>query len=395
MKTQDLPLQIVYDQPCFTMQSDEIFLAVTRFGGHVAPVEFYKNSEKPIMPYHIAPWWDEGITAEHPPLLHVLRGDFFCCPFGGNDAPYQGIQYPPHGETANRPWSFINWSSTRGGSFLHLSQEQILRPGLVEKKLALLPAQNVYYGQHILSKMEGPVSPGHHANLRFPASPGSGKLAFSPFKHAQVYIQPTESPENKGYSILKPGAVIKNLKQVPMITGETTDLTEYPARRGFEDIVIICADPGLEFSWTTVTFPDEGYLWFSIKDPKVLASTLLWMSNGGRHYAPWNGRHVNVMGLEEITAFFHEGLAASATPNSLNQLGIQTNLHLSADKSLKINYIQGVAKIPKGFNRVAEVRISSKNKLSFKSENNQTIEVNCYHEFLNDGKLPDLPFSSK
>jgi hypothetical protein len=369
-----------------------MFLAVTRFGGHVAPVEFYRKSGKPIMPYHIAPWWEEGISAEQPPLLHVLRGDFFCCPFGGNDAPYQGIQYPPHGETANRPWSFINWSATEKGSFLHLSQEQTLHSGLVEKKLALLPEQNVYYAQHIISKMDGPISPGHHANLRFPASPRSGKLAFSPFKHAQVYIQPTESPENKGYSILKPGAVIKNLKQVPMITGETTDLTEYPARQGFEDIAIICADPGLEFSWTTVTFPEEGFLWFSIKDPQVLASTLLWMSNGGRHYAPWNGRHLNVMGLEEITAFFHEGLAASANPNSLNQLGIQTSLPLSANKSLMINYIQGVARIPKDFNRVAEVNLPSQNKLQFKSENNKVVEINCNHEFLKEGKLPGLPF---
>lgn len=392
METQNLPLQIVYDQPCFTLQSDEMFLAVTRFGGHVAPVEFYRKSGKPIMPYHIAPWWDEGISAEHPPVLHVLRGDFFCCPFGGNDTPYQGIQYPSHGETANRPWSFMNWDASENGSFVHLSQEQVLRPGLVEKKLAILPGQNVFYSQHIISKMEGPVSPGHHPNLRFPSSPRSGKLAFSPFKYAQVYIHPTESPENKGYSILKPGAVIKNLKQVPMINGENTDLTEYPARRGFEDIIIICADSGLEFAWTSVTFPEEGFLWFSIKDPQVLASTLLWMSNGGRHYAPWNGRHVNVMGLEEITAFFHEGLASSAKPNSLNQLGIQTSLPLSANQSLMINIIQGVVRIPKGFDRVAEVNISSKNKLSFKSQKNHVVEIDCYHEFLKEGKLPGLFF---
>jgi len=53
----------------------------------------------------------------------------------------------------------------------------------------------------------------------------------------QVFPQAFERPENGGYSFLKPGAEFKSLDAVPAINGETADLTRYPARRGFEDLL--------------------------------------------------------------------------------------------------------------------------------------------------------------
>ena len=66
-----------------------------------------------------------------------------------------------------------------------------------------------------------------------------------------------------------------------------------------------------------MTFPAERFVWFALKDPRILRKTVLWISNGGRHYPPWNGRHINVMGLEEVTAYFHLGLADSARKNPI------------------------------------------------------------------------------
>jgi cobalt/nickel transport system permease protein len=37
-------------------------------------------------------------------VLRVLRGDFFCLPFGGNATAWHGEKHPLHGETANREW---------------------------------------------------------------------------------------------------------------------------------------------------------------------------------------------------------------------------------------------------------------------------------------------------
>jgi len=88
----------------------------------------------------------------------------------------------------------------------------------------------------------------------------------------------------------------------------------YPARRGFDDLVMLSADPDLPFAWNAVTFPAQRYVWFSLRDPRVLRHTIFWISNGGRHYAPWNGRHTGVLGLEDITSYFHMGRRSRPGP---------------------------------------------------------------------------------
>jgi hypothetical protein len=199
---------------------------------------------------------------------------------------------------------------------------------------------------------------------------------------------PVEQPEARGYSILKPGAVFDDLHSVPMITGNTTDLSRYPNRRGFEDIAILCADPKLALAWTAVTFPEEGYVWFSLRDPRVLASTLLWMSNGGRHYAPWNGRHVDVMGVEDLTAFFHYGLGPSVAPNSLSARGLKTHHVLDAKQPFTVRYIMGVAGIPKRFDRVRHI-VAGNDTVRLISDSGKEVETPVNVGFVRGSKLPN------
>jgi hypothetical protein len=207
--------------------------------------------------------------------------------------------------------------------------------------------------------MNGPMSLGHHALLKFPATPGSGIISTSRFVHAQVLPTLFEAPEQGGYQCLRPGATFRTLKQVPIAylgrDGDFTDLTRFPARKGFDDLVLLTADPKLRFAWSAVTFAREGYVWFALRDPRVLCHTILWMSNGGRHYPPWSGRHSSVLGVEDVTAYFHYGLAESARRNPLNRRGFPTTLNLNARSPTAINYIMGVAPAPRGFDRVAYI----------------------------------------
>jgi hypothetical protein len=152
--------------------------------------------------------------------------------------------------------------------------------------------------------------------------------------------------------MLKPGAEFETLSEVPTLTGETADLSRYPARRGYEDLVMLVSDESMPFAWTAVTFRKQRYAWFALKDPRVLRSTLFWISNGGRHYPPWNGRHVNVMGLEEVTSYFHPGLAESVVENPISKRGYPTHVQLDANRPLVVNYIFGVTAVPAGFERV-------------------------------------------
>lgn len=343
-------LQEKFGQPSWRIATREVEAFVTETGGHLGPVTFRVGGKK-IQPFAVAPWAEESSAADLPPMLKVLRGDFFCLPFGGNATPFEGEVHPPHGETANRCWT-LEAASAR---HLHLSMQTLTRAGRVDKHIALRPGHTAVYERHVISGMSGPMSFGHHAMLKFPDAAGSGVLTTSRFRRGHVSPMPLEQPAERGYSSLRPGAVFHSLEHVPMQTGESADLSHYPARRGFEDLVLLDADERQRCAWTAVTFPAEGYVWFALKDPRVLRQTIFWLSNGGRHYPPWNGRHLNVMGIEDVTSYFHYGLAESAQKNPLTSEGRVTSHPLQADQALAVNYIIGIALIPPDFDRLASI----------------------------------------
>jgi hypothetical protein len=341
-------------QPAWRLATRDMELWLTQTGGQLGPVTFNCRG-KPWQPYSIAPWCEETDLPEMPPILQVLRGDFFCMPFGGNARRFRGEQHPVHGETANEPWALLALSEEGPRLTLHAELATHIRPGVVQKQISLIEGHNAVYCRHVLTGMIGPMSFGHHAMLRFPEAPGSGVISTSRFVHGQVFVEPTERPEHRGYSCLKPGATFRTLTRVPTVHGTTTDLTRYPARRGYEDIAMVMADPEDDLAWTAVTFPKDRRVWFSLRDPKVLTGTILWHSNGGRHYPPWNGRHVNVLGLEDVTSYFHLGLAESARNNPFTERGLKTSMSLQPDRPFTVNYVMAAAAVPAGFARVARI----------------------------------------
>ncbi|MDE3069064.1 MAG: hypothetical protein KGJ60_16150 [Verrucomicrobiota bacterium] len=357
---------------------------VTEQGGHLAPVTFDCGGRK-LQPLSICPWCNEKPEVRLPPMLRVLRGDFFCMPFGGNTAPFHGEIHPPHGETANRKWTCVNLTRLEGRVTLKLRMKTRCRPASVERRFTLVDGHSAVYLRTAVGGGRGPMCFGHHAMLKFPERPGSGIVTTSPFKYGLVAPRPVERPEDRGYSILKPGARFTRLDGVPMITGETADLSRYPARRGFEDIVILVSGPRRPFAWTAVTFPDQRYVWFGLKNPSVLRQTVIWMSNGGRHYPPWNGRHVNVLGWEEVTAYFHYGLAESAAPNPLRLRGEATTVELDPARPLVVNYVMGVAGIPRRFDVVADIEPADKpGRVVITSKNGSRVVAPLDWTFLTD-----------
>jgi hypothetical protein len=341
-------------QQSWVLTSDCVEAAVTESGGHLGPVTFSIDGQK-IQPFHVAPWAEEKSSQNLPPILRSLRGDFFCMPFGGNAAPWHGEQHPLHGETANANWEFVGSETAAGVADLKLSYQTTVRPTHVEKLIRLKEGESAIYNRHTIAGGSGPMNFGHHAMLKFPSKPGSGKISTSPIAFGQVYPGQFEDPAQGGYSSLLPGAEFDSLDRAPLAAGGHTDLTHYPAREGFEDLVIVCSRPNTDFAWTAVTFQNEGYVWFALKDPRVLASTILWHSNGGRHYPPWNGRHRYVLGLEEVTSYFHEGLAESARRNGLNARAIPTVAKLNPKQPLVVNLIMAVVAIPKRFGQVTQI----------------------------------------
>ena len=347
-------MKLIKGAPSWTFASSNVRAALTQDAGHLGPVSF-KLGSRWVSPFHVAPWHSEKVSPETPMLLRRLRGDFFCAPFGGNEKVYRGEQHPAHGETAHSRWQSPKLIQANGVTHLEASLKTRVRPGIVRKQIELRNKETIIYQRHIMEGYSGLMSPGHHANLYFPDGEGTGRISISKFIRGQVLPMEFEKASLGGYSILKQGALFKDLHKVPRMDGGLADLSTYPARSGYEDLIMLSTDPKLKLGWTAAVFLKEKYVWFALKDPRVLASTVFWMSNGGRHYVPWNGRHRNVIGLEEVTSYFHCGLAESVAPNPVSKAGIPTALRLDPKKPLVINYIMGVAAVPAGFEEVADI----------------------------------------
>jgi len=374
--------RIIAGQSSWIIKNAVVEAAVTQQAGHLGPVRF-KVGGRWIEPFDLAPWAEEKLPAATPQILRVLRGDFFCMPFGGNETPYRGEQYPPHGETANQKWRLVSG----GDHALQLVMNTRVRKGRVKKTIGLVPGQTALYSQHVIGGMSGPMSFGHHAILKL-SKEGAGRISVSRFHYGQVLPDVFEHPDKAGYSILKPGAKFSSLQRVPRNDGKLADLSVYPAREGYEDLTLIASDPKLPFAWTALTVPEEGYVWFSLKDPRVLPSTVFWMSNGGRHYAPWSSRHRHAIGLEEVCSYFHYGLAESAKRNHLNRAGIPTCLQLDPKQPLTVNTIMAVAAIPRGFDRVKDIRPDANGKgLKLIAESGKSVSSKVELSFLSAPSL--------
>jgi len=350
------PLVSHLGQPSWILKNPSVDARITRTGGMLGPVRFRLPDGRQVSPLAVAPWAGEKLPAGLPPLLEALRGDFFCAPFGGNGTPHRGESHPPHGESANGDWTLDETIAAGDACTLHAHLMTKVRRGRIDKRLTVREGHTAVYCEHFLQGFTGSMPIGTHPCVQFPDVEGSGRVSVGGWRWGQVVPPPFEDPAAKGYSSLKPGARFRRLDRVPLATGGYADLTRYPARRGFEDIVMLMGDGRGDFSWSAVTFPDERYVFLQVKDPKVLHHTVLWHSNGGRHYAPWNGRHTGVLGMEEVTSYFHFGLSESMRSNPLSQLGLKTSLSLTGRRPRRVAHILAVVAIPRGFDRLATVR---------------------------------------
>lgn len=322
---------------------------ITRNGGHLGPIKFLVSG-RIVEPFSTAPWCDSPEARKLIPLLRVLRGDFFCAPFG-HGPTWRGESHPPHGEPANGRWDVAR----SGPGRLTATLATRVRRGRITKIVEARDGETNLYQTHLLEGFRGSMCLGHHAMLDFTRN-GPGRISTSKLRLAQVLPAPFENPIMGGYSSLKEGAWFRRLERVPLATGGMTDLTRFPAREGFEDLVMVHHKDTDNFAWATVVFPDKNFVWFALKNPAHFASTVLWHSNGGRHYAPWNGRHRGVLGIEDVTAYFDLGLGASLADNPWKKRGIATALALGGRKVVRLPYIMGVAPLTKDFDQVRSVR---------------------------------------
>jgi hypothetical protein len=345
----------ILGQRSWVLTNDNIEMAVTQLGAHMAPVEFCRDSVT-VQPYYVSPWQGEGLELPEGISEVAQRGDFFCMPFGLDRAASSEEVHRPHGETSSSMWTYDSESKVGRVQTLTIQQRTTARVGSVERCFSLVEGDNVIYDDTQIMGFAGPVTFAHHAMLRAPKHNHPLLISTSSIAMGLVLPYAFADPSVGEYQALLPGGKFDDLRQVPSLRtpGSFEDCSIWPARPGFTDLLQLGSLPyGTEPAWTAAVNAAEGYVWFALKDRTVLPSSVMWMENCGRHRRPWNARTC-VLGLEDACTYFDRGIADSTAPNLLSQCGVKTH-HTLDGKGFSIRYIQGVAQAPCGFGRVAEI----------------------------------------
>ena len=127
-----------------------------------------------------------------------------------------------------------------------------------------------------------------------------------------------------------------------------------PLAERHEDFVML-VEAETPLGWNAASRLDQGDIMLSLKNPADFPVTFLWFSNQGRDYAPWNGRHKGVLGIEEGRAYSIYGHAASVRANPLSDAGIATSLDLDPTGSVTVSHVLGGLPLPAGWQEVSSI----------------------------------------
>jgi hypothetical protein len=306
---------------------------------------------KRIQPLHRAPW--VGVAGEVPhdaaPHLAVLEGDFFCAPFSRTDDP--GV--PAHGWPANGSWrELVSTTAADGSATARFELAEKVHGATVRKEITLRPGHPVVYQRHLLSGGSGAIPLAHHAMIHVP---GGARLSFSPKDFGATPDTPQETDPARGVSLIGRGKRFASLAEVPLADGSTRDMRSYPWADGQEDFLSLVDPKDARTGWSAAVAARDGFVFFAVKDAQLLTQTSLWMSNGGRFYAPWSSRHLAVLGIEESTTHFGDGRLAATAANSLTRDGYRTAVDLGGE--VVIRYALGAIPHPDGWSEIADITL--------------------------------------
>lgn len=322
-----------------------------------------QDGTRTIAPLHRAPWvgTGEAMPPGAAPHIATLGGDFFCAPFAMSE---EGS--PMHGWSANAPWTVV----AHAGGILRAVLSRPLRGATLVKELAVEDGHPFVYQRHVFIGGTGRMPVANHANLSLK---NGGLIRTSPKLRWETTAKPQESDPARGRSALRYPAQSTDPRAFPGLEGPC-DLTRYPWNPRHEDFVMGLEAPGHWLGWTAVTRPAEGDLYLSLRNAHALPLTMLWHSNGGRDYAPWSGRHIGCLGVEEGATAHMLSLSTEADlsgPGALNLGGVT-----------EVRHVIGAVAWPSG-EAVAEI-LAGEGFIDIRGEAGASRRVPCRTDLLKD-----------
>lgn len=315
----------------FRVSRGGVAAQVDGFGCMVTP-SFTLNGGV-VSPMYVAPW--DGYTGE--PLLANLRGDFVCVPFGiapdsmadfppGWRELEPGITPHPHGYAANSVWATERVDQSSAELVLEYPPEDVVE---VVRRTVTCEEQSVVIEDQITVRRDVALPLGLHPIFRLPHEAGGVRLDLPGCEVLATLPVATDAS-----SILRPMALFADARAAPLREGGAVDLTRLPLAQTTEELVLLCnvAEPRV-----SIENEIEGYRVVLEWESEHLRHCLLWISNKGRSFPPWNGRNL-CLGVEPVTSAFDLGPAVSAADNPLAVRGIPTAVPLAAGRTLSLRH---------------------------------------------------------
>lgn len=321
---------------------------VQALGGMLGPVEVTLADGRTIAPFATAPWVDEPPAdweKTAPPLLKGLRGDWLCLPFGspgkprvdldpawldGLDPDLLPLDDAQHGACANAFWT-READAPEALAFSWAPDAAFPIARLDRRITATAGSAAIGIETRVTPRADCTLAWGGHPTFRLPEEPGSFAIDFGT---NDVEILTFPGIFEAGVSRVMPAQVVSGLDAVPMLDGSTQSFAALPLPFDTEEILLVIGHGGS----IRLTNHVERYRIHMAWDAAVFPSVLLWISNRGRTYAPWNGRFVG-LGVEPVCSAFDLGHAHALNERSpLRKLGIPTATHFKAGEVLSTRY---------------------------------------------------------
>lgn len=321
------------------LEKDALSVDVVPFGAMLADACCTLPDGRRVRPFFRNPWRDEA--GDFDSLTRNLSAEWPCVPFGRSNAVHglprdwdtadaSDWNDDIHGFGARNTWDLEQVSP--GHVRARIEYPDSTPIVALEREIRLDAATStIHLRLGIDVREDCRVAIGMHPVFDLSdTAPGTCELTVGGSETAWSYPVDVEpgagrfAPDQRGAS----------LSSMRGSTDGTVDGTRVPFEGPSEDLLML-TDPGGK---VTLHRPDRGYAVTVFWDAAALPSCVLWYSNGGRGYAPWNGR-VRAIGIEPVIGAFDLGQAYSLSDRTpMAQAGIPTAACIQAGSIWETDY---------------------------------------------------------
>ncbi len=320
---------------------------VYSYEGKKADIEISAYGAMTTIRFHtpkgdIAPLFERDWEKTEDEFMNHLRGDFFSTPFGSNpddftifpegwrelEQPFDRESDPAHGYGAHNYWRLRE--RRENGLVLEIAYPEGGIIGTVTRCVTVRESgYAVDFVDNIEIRKDGSLPLGLHPIFKLSEQTGMTELKIPACRGMRTY--PVDTDET---SIFIPDQWVADLRKVPLRDGGTADMTKLPLAQHTEELLLLC---GVETPEVVLHNREEGYQIKLIWDGDILKNCLLWLSNRGRNFRPWNGTNL-CLGVEPVTAAFDLGTLISLGENPLKKEGIDTSVAVKQGGTVSLSH---------------------------------------------------------